>query len=280
MGILSGLEKFGLGQFKDAKIAREENTKNSFSGTAATERPKLTEEDCLYDKHYKCPICDVNFTARSVRAGKLKMSSKDSDLRPVYEVMDPIKYDAIACDKCGYAALTRYFGKLTTTQIRSIREQIGGSFSGMESQGNIYSYQDALYRYKLALACAIVKNAKNSERGYICLKMSWLYRGFRLSEDVKDEELKKALEAEELECAGNAYELLTDALSNEAFPIAGMDENTLKYLLAELGRKLKKYDEAVKLISGVITSRAVADRLKDQALTLRDRIKEDMKSGN
>ncbi len=279
MGLLSDMEKFGLGKYNDAHIIKEEKKGNSIQ-TKKTSAPKLIEEDCIYDKHYICPICDSSFTSKCVRAGKLKISGKDLDLRPIYEVMDPIKYDVITCDKCGYSALTRYFGKLSTRQMRDIRDEVGSSFSGIDNNMNVFSYEDALERYKLALVCAMVKNAKNSERGYICLKTSWICRGMRLSLAPDEKEKAKELYLEEMECVENAYQAFSLSLSNEPLPIAGMDENTLKYLLAELGRKLRKYDDALKMIGSVITSRSSGDRLKDQALMLKDKIKEEMKAAS
>lgn len=276
MGLFSGMEKFGLGKYKDAHIIEEE--KGDADEKVKAAKPKLTEEDCLFDKHFTCPVCDSPFATKFVRAGKLKLSSKDTDMRPIYEVMDPLKYDIITCDKCGYSSLIKYFGKLSTRQMRDIREEVGNNFSGIDNSMSVYSYEDALTRHKLALVCAMVKKAKNSELGYICLKTSWIYRGMResLSEDEKDKE--NELYLDELECVENAYETFSKALSTEPLPIAGMDENTLKYLLAELARKLKKYDDAARMIGSVITSRSTGDRLKDQALTLKDLIKEEMKA--
>lgn len=275
MGLFSGMEKFGLGKYKDAHIIEEEKNDEEEKVKA---KPKLTEEDCLFEKHFTCPVCDYPFSTKFVRAGKLKLSGKDTDMRPIYEVMDPLKYDVITCDKCGYSSLIKYFGKLSTRQMRDIRDEVGNNFSGIDNTMSVYSYEDALARYKLALVCAMVKKAKNSELGYICLRTSWIYRG--MIESLPEEEKDKAnqLYLEELECVENAYETFNKALSNEALPIAGMDENTLKYLLAELARKLKKYDEAARMIGSVITSRSTGDRLKNQALTLKDQIKEEMKA--
>ncbi|MCM1287959.1 MAG: DUF2225 domain-containing protein [Clostridium sp.] len=276
MGLFSGMEKFGLGKYNGAHIIEEE--KNDADEKGKVVKPKLTEEDCLFDKHFTCPVCDYPFSTKFVRAGKLKLSSKDTDMRPIYEVMDPLKYDIITCDKCGYSSLIKYFGKLSTKQMRDIRDEVGNSFSGIDNSMSVYSYEDALVRYKLALVCAMVKKAKNSELGYICLKTSWIYRGMResLSEDERDK--ADALYQDELECVENAYETFSKALSNEPLPIAGMDENTLKYLLAELARKLKKYEDAARMIGSVITNRSTGDRLKDQALTLKDQIKAEMKA--
>lgn len=276
MGLFSGMEKFGLGKYNGAHIIEEEKADADDKEKAA--KPKVTEEDCLFDKHFTCPVCDYPFSTRFVRAGRLKLSGKDTDMRPIYEIMDPLKYDIITCDKCGYSSLIKYFGKLSTRQMRDIRDEVGNSFSGIDNSLSVFSYEDALVRYKLALICAMVKKAKNSELGYICLKTSWIYRGMResLPEDKKDE--ADALYADELECVENAYETFSKALSNEALPIAGMDENTLMYLLAELARKLKKYDDAARLIGSVITNRSTSDRLKDQALTLKDQIRAEMKA--
>lgn len=45
---------------------------------------------------------------------------------------------------------------------------------------------------------------------------------------------------DERECLKNAYEGFLKAISSEAFPMAGMDENTLQYLLADLAREAWK----------------------------------------
>ena len=59
--------------------------------------------DKLFEKKYTCPICDHNFTAKTVRTGKARMIRTDMDLRNVYEDIEPLKYDIILCQKCGYA---------------------------------------------------------------------------------------------------------------------------------------------------------------------------------
>lgn len=277
MSLLSGLENFGLGKYKDEKILKKDINEEK-EKSVMVEKVEVKETDCIIDKRYTCAVCDCKFTSKTVRAGKIKLISKDTDMRPTYDVLDPTKYDVIICDKCGYAALTRYFGKLTTYQMKTIRHEIGSSFSGIDNSMETISYKDALIRYKLALVCAIVKNAKNSERGYICLKMSWILRGMRMElEPEKKSEIADYYK-QELECIENAYNAFTDALSKESLPIAGMDENTLKYLLADLARRLKRFDEAAKLISSVIVSHGATDRLKDQAINLRDQIKVEMRS--
>ena len=275
MGLFSGLEQFGLGNYSNAKLLEEKKEEIKL-GDDGKQLPKLREEDVLYDKRYTCPVCDIGFTSKTVRAGKIKLAGKDTDLRAIYEVADPHKYDVIACENCGYAALGKYFGKLSTRQMRDIRDQVGTNFKGISNNKDLFTYDDALLRYKLALVCSIVKHAKASEKGYTTLKMAWVLRGKRLSLKPGDSSAKQLYE-EEMECITNAYDCFVEALANEMMPIAGMDESTIKYLMAELARKLKKYDESAKLLAEVITSKATPTRLKEEALNVKELLKEDIK---
>lgn len=281
MGLFSGMDKFGLGKYKDTNSIIEEKKPVSLQKNVEQEidrkTPEEREAEVLFDKRFTCPVCDVSFSTKCVRAGKIKIADKDLDLRPIYEFMDPLKYDVIACDQCGYSALSRYFGKLSSRQMKAIREQVGMSFSGLDvPTDEIYSYDYAITRYKLALICSMVKQAKNSEKAYTCLKLAWVIRGKRLTLDPKSEEFKE-LYKDELECIQNAYDGFILAISNEQFPIAGMDENTLKYVLAEFARRLKKYDESIRLLGDVITSKTTNNRLKEEALKLKEIIKEEVK---
>ena len=83
---------------------------------------------------------------------------------------------------------------------------------------------------------------------------------------------------DERECLKNAYEGFLKAISSETFPMAGMDENTLHYLLADLARRLGKNEDALRLLSIVITSRSASSRMKDEALRLKDMIRESIKN--
>lgn len=279
MGLFSGMGKFGLDQYKDMNIIEKKkpiDIIDSMSSNEPQKSPEVMEEETLYNKTYKCPVCDLTFMAKCVKAGKVKLVDKDTDLRPIYKFMDPIKYDVVTCDKCGYSAIIRYFGKLSTRQMREINDHIGKNFTGIDNSMARYSYDDAIMRYKLALLSSVVKKAKNSEKAYTCLKLGWVIRGKRLSLGVNAPGVKE-LYVDELDALKNAYEGFVIAISDEPFPIAGMDENTLTYIMSDLARRLKRFDEAIKLLGGVITSKTVSPRLKDEALKLKDLIKGDLK---
>ncbi len=277
--IFSGLSKLGLGNlgvdslFEDTSKKKVENKKEE-----KTKKLQLkNEEDYLYDKKYKCPICDSEFLAKTVRTGKVKIKGVDIDLRPDYDELDQNKYDVIACTICGYAALGRYFPNVTRYQVEDIKTKICMSYRNEPYREPIYTYEYAKSLYQLALANAVVKKAKNSEKAYLCLKFAWVVRGETQSLDpgASDYEAKKKendeQEKELLENAINGFML---ARQSESFPIAGMDTTTLDYLIAALAVETGQRDLAMKYIGDILSSRSINSRIKEKTRTLKGLLEE------
>lgn len=274
-GILSGLEAFGLGKLSKMEVYEKEEEKEKKNADAEAAHHTVSEVELIFDKTYTCPVCDKMFKAKNVKAGKVKLSAMDSDLRPKYQGMDSLKYDAVACPNCGYAALNRFFNYMTSVQAKLIKENISASFRGLPEDGEVYSYDEAIARHKLALVNTIVKRSKLSEKAYTCLKTAWLLRGKceTLPAETPDYvNVKKALQEEEMEFLKNAYDGFQEAFSKEMFPMCGMDENTCTYLVGELARRLGHYDEASRWISRVLTARDANERIKAKAREAKEQI--------
>ena len=269
--LFSGLDELGLGKLTELDVYEEE--KEAKDKETSKEKPEVIEEDLIFDKGYSCPVCDKDFKSKSVKAGRIKLDSMDTDLRPKYNLLDPLKYDAIVCYHCGYGALNRFFNYVTHRQAKLIKENISSSFEGLDEEEGPYIYDYAIIRHKLALANSIVKKSKVSERAYTCLKTAWVIRGKReaLPKDTQNYRKKvKALFREELQFTINAYEGFKEAYSTESFPMCGMDENTVVLLVAELARRVGKRDESARWISQVLVSRDANERIKDRAREIRD----------
>jgi len=275
--LLSGLAGFGLGSLSGMDVFEEE--KKPEQEEAKAQVPQIEEKDVIYDRGYECVVCDRKITAKTVKAGKCKLSHTDLDLRPVYEDIDVVKYDVIVCPYCGHAAITRYFKPLTSMQLKLVKENISKNFKMQYITGDTISYEEAFQRYQLALANAIVKKARNSEKAYICLKIAWLLRGWQESLGGSAEEQKKKTElaAQEKQYLHNALEGFVVAVQSESFPMCGMDEITIDYLMAVLAMKFEKYDVASKLISTILTSPSASSRMKDKTRKLKDMILEELK---
>lgn len=279
--LFSGLEQLGLTGMSDMDVFDSDDKKSEETQNKEPQPPKIVEEDLLYDKSYTCPVCDNEFKAKTVRAGKARMLSIDTDLRPKYQGIDPVKYDAIVCNKCGYAALSRFFSHITMPQAKLVTTNISPNFKGLDDKVTKYTYDDAILRHRLALVNSVVKKGKTSERAYTCLKLAWLLRG-KAEQILQDNSAEsqtsatiKEIRADEQEFIENACEGFKEAMAKESFPICGMDESTFLYLTADLARKCKDYPTAYKLLSEVLTSRTATPKIKDRARDLKELIKQE-----
>lgn len=277
MGILSGLEKFGLGDIDESKLFENEkpaSAEQKVKDNKQAEEEVISEADFLYDKTYTCPVCDFEFTSKTVRAGKLNTIGSDFDLRPRYQHVDVNKYDAVVCPYCGYGAMSKSVGGLTTRQIHAIQDKISANFvPQLDKNLDFYSYEEAIERDKIVLANAIVKQAKAGEKAFILLKIAWLYRGLTESLDLDvpaNRVMKKVYEGQEKQYLKSAVEGFEVAKAQEQFPIAGMDETTLDYLLAAIYILLDNEKDAKVLLSQMISSTTVPKRIKDKARELKE----------
>lgn len=275
--LLYGLAALGLGDLQGADVF-EELTKKEQAVEAGP--VVLEEKDMVYDKKNSCPVCDAEFMCKSLKAGKTRFLGNDKDLRPVYEGIDAQKYEITVCPQCGYAALNKYFPRVTTKQVALIKENISKKVRMHPYSGEIYSYEEAIERFQLALACAVVKKSKTSEKAYICLKNAWLMRGYaHYLEEEKHltKEQIKAVSDLERNFMQNAFKGLSEAVQSESYPICGMDEGTLDYLLAAMAMNLEDYDSASKIVANILVSATVNPRIKDKARDIKDEIKQKKK---
>lgn len=285
MGILSGLEKFGFKSADKMDLFEDENAKNaakSGSGEQMKDEPP-TEDFFLLDKMLTCPVCDKKFKTKMVKSGKAKRMEPDEDLRPRFQYIDILKYQISACPYCGYTAMDNQFEHIMAGQRKLVRENVCVQFkSDLSHQEDVtYSYETAIERYQLALLNAVVKKGKASEKAYICLKTAWLYRGYaeELAEaETKDEKKIQECKASEEEYYKEAYEGFMKAISTEMFPMCGMEQSTVDYLMAYMSCHFKKYDSASRFVAEIITSHGASRKMKDKAVELKERIVAEYKS--
>ena len=239
------------------------------------------EAEYLFDKNVECPVCDSTFRTRVVKTGRVRRLESDFDLRPRHPDVDTIKYDVVSCPHCGYTALNRFFTELTRGQKMLIREGVCKKFhpaenSDEEEMVRPYSCDKAIDRYKLAFYNAIVKKGRASEKAYICLKISWLYRAqteqLEAGQSAGAAEKIQTCRQQENAYYKQAYEGFIEAIASENFPMCGMDEHTVNYLVASMAYKLGHMDVASKLVSTILVSRTAGRTVKDRAYDLKEQI--------
>lgn len=235
------------------------------------------ESSYLYDKKMKCGLCNKEFVTKQVRTGRARFKGNNDILKPLYTGIDCTKYDVIMCPHCGYAAVPRIYGQLTSKQRATFKESVEGKFQVTWKDEECYSYEVAIRRCKMALLTEMVIGTKISESAYLCLRLAWLYEGrvIELIHEGADDKKKKQYLKSQLEYVQDAYKGFKEAVTTQYPPICGMDENTVNYLLASLARKCQDYDAAKKFVGQVITSRGAPVSLKEKARVLLEQIKKD-----
>lgn len=275
--LLSGLGSLGLGDLQGMELFAEPKEEERAAAASVAEEIVIDETEFLIERTYECPVCGRKFKTLMPKTGKAKLLKTDIDLRPVHEHVDLTKYDVVVCQNCGYAVLSRYHAGLTERQKRAILEKISQSYKSDMQKRDTYTYEEALSQYQLALVNAIVRQAKHSEKAYICLKAGWLMRGY--SEWLETKEGKEMEDAAkkreqalqmETEYLKNAFEGFQAAIGHELFPIAGMDESTVNYLMAALAYRFDRLDIAGNMISKILVSPSASARTKDRTRDLKE----------
>ncbi len=273
MSLFSGLGSLGLGKLENADLfekPQEEDVKEKKSEEPVVK--SYCDSDFLLDKAITCPVCQYGFKYRTMKTGKARLISQEDDLRPRFVGIDPIKYDVIVCPKCGYSAINRYFNITSAVAIKLVKENIAGKVRGVTNKPE-FTYDEAIDRFRLALASSVVKKAQDSEKAYTCLRMGWCIRGKAesLPLDLPDyDEQIAALRADEKEALEAALNGFVSARAKETFPIAGMDEPTLDYIIAALATKFDQLDIASRMVATVLTNSASNNRIKDRARDLKE----------
>lgn len=239
------------------------------------EEAKEKEMTFLFYKTMTCPICDQNLKWRTIKSGKLKVLDTQDDMRPLYYGVDANKYHVICCPNCGFSSLERNFVKMSPVFQKRIKETICANFTPTEGDPEYISYRDAFKRYHSAISSTVAKGGKASEVAYLFLKTAWLLRGEQeeLKELGHSEQAEQLVSLEE-KFIKNAYDGFAKARMEEGYPMCGMDEVTVDYLVASLANKVGDYDVATKMLSSVITSYSATSRMKDKARELKDVVME------
>ncbi len=187
-------------------------------------------KDSLYEKKVNCPSCKSIFTTQKVRTRRLKVLERQPDFYVKYEGVDPLYYQVWICPNCGFSATESEYTDLRRDERDLLYEKISKKWMQRDF-GNVRTFEEAEESFKLALITAQLLKKSRGYIGSIFLKLGWLNRG--KSEEKENEYLKSALD------------ILEEAYQEEYFPIAGLNEVALSYLIGELHRRFGNTKEAI-----------------------------------
>ena len=235
-----------------------------------------TESEFLYRKKITCPVCGDSFEILAPVNTKLKRLEPDFDLRPRFEYIDTVKYDVISCTECGYSAMTSTFASIDTARMKLIRQEICAYFSPENpAPMNVYTYDYAIDKFKLALVNTIKKRGKMAEKAYCCLKIAWLRRAqldAMKEAGVPDKAKLAEIEEDYKNFYQQAYEGFMKAMETETPPFCGLDTITVEFMTANMAMEFGQLSVAAKIVARLLTSPGVSPRIKDKCLDLKEEI--------
>jgi len=202
----------------------------------------------LYNKQVTCPVCGNRFFMTKVKLKAIRVEKRDSDFCVHYKTLNPMFYDAVVCEHCGYASMADKFSEVSDKERKLLLEKLAPRWKKRSFAGE-RTVDDALEAFKLVLLNHQIRGSKSSEIAKVCLRIAWLYR-------FKGDER----ELDFLKFAEHHYE---QTFMNEYFPVDKLDEYTCMYIIGELNRRLGNYDAAVKWFSKLIST---PDARKNAAL--------------
>ncbi|MCL2752685.1 MAG: DUF2225 domain-containing protein [Defluviitaleaceae bacterium] len=229
------------------------------------EKDSVDISQYFFVKEFECPVCKAKFSTSVLRDSKLRMLRMD-ELRPVYRDVEPLCYDIMLCVNCGYATLKDRFLVVSEKQRDAILANIRTNYANFmpaTSHAEI-DLKQGVERLKYALLTALIKKVSTGERAMLLTKIAWLYK------IMKDEE-------NYLYYAKYANAELTKAYQNESFPIFGMSEGVVTFLLARFAADEEDYSTALKFLSNIIVNQNLSTRLRDLARDLKEYVQQQRK---
>lgn len=198
--------------------------------------------DTLWKKSVECPVCKNNFKALNIRSKHIKLKSRDTDLRGVYEGINPNWYDVWVCPKCFYAAFGNDYFKLTPKKIalfKETKEEREALAKGVNFERERNTYL-ALLSYQLGAYCYSQRKNCSDKVASLFMRAAWLAR----------ENKSWSLEKDFLEKSVRNYKK-----SYEEEIESSLEQTMVIYLIGEIERRLGNYEESLKYLSRVFNDR-------------------------
>lgn len=214
----------------------------------------------------KCPVCGETTRVVKVKS-KLLAERTDEDFCVHYKDFNPYFYKIWFCEHCGFAADEKTFlGSIPLTHKRKIQEFLNSRKLGLKFVEE-RQVPDAVASFKLAIFYAELTGQSLAKRAGLYLELGWIYRA---SEE-------KEREGEMLERAISLYDR---SLMAERYPINGLSDNTVIYLIGAIYYRLHDFEKSTQYLSRIIGDQRIRDEdivLYKRARDLWQRVREENK---
>ncbi|AQS59741.1 DUF2225 domain-containing protein [Desulforamulus ferrireducens] len=202
-------------------------------------------EDMLFYSKATCPNCGCEFQHPEVRTKYISIEKQDSDFCSYYTGINPIFYDVLICKDCGYAYTKDSSAPLSDAERLAIKTIMSTWRTEGHRYGGLRTLEQAIRLYNLAILCQELRDAKDSVKASLYLRLAWLNR-------------YQGQQENEMKFLQRALEFSKRAFERESFSEL-KKELRMMYLIGELSFRTGDYKEAVKWFQAV-TQHPDADR--------------------
>ena len=202
---------------------------------------KSTEElETYYDKKLVCIYCREPFTSLRIRSRFSIPYQIDSDFCPHYKnkEVNPHYYYVNVCPKCGFAFSEEFSDKFPL----GTKEQIKVQITDQWEKRNYSKFRDvrlAVNSYKLAIFAGSLKKEKHVAMGGLCLRLAWIYRMEKSSE-------------QELRFLSLALKEFEESFLSSDYIGSSMSDLKMLFISGELHRRLGNFDKAIIYFAKII----------------------------
>lgn len=165
-----------------------------------------------------------------IKKSAVKVVKRETDLKAIYENVNPTYYGVIVCPGCGHARFEKDFHDVNEATKQLIRKEVSIKWCSKD-YCDARTLEEAIEVHKLALFNYNVTEYKFSAIGKVCLRLSWYYR-----------ELNSEYEKKFVNYAADSYE---KAFIKEDLFEDPREELKILYLLGELNRRLGNYKKSI-----------------------------------
>lgn len=150
-------------------------------------------EDMIFQAKINCPNCGQEFLHPEVKSKYIVLEKQDSDFCGYYSGINPIFYDVIVCKSCGFGFTKETSKPLTEAEKASINTILSSWHTDGQQYSGLRTLEQAIKAYNLAILCQELRNAKDSVKGSLYMRLGWLYR-YQGNKENEEKSLQRALE--------------------------------------------------------------------------------------
>jgi len=205
----------------------------------------VSNNNPLFFRQYTCPICKTSFKSYSIRSSAVYVERRETDFHVIYRGHSPLHYSIIVCPICEYAASNSTFNNdlPDKQQVQLARALKALKADNRPDFGGERDAKLAMQCFQLAVRTAQLKKVSPGELAGLLLGTAWVAR------EANHSQVETEYRREALKYYLQAY--------HDSYQLGNLNELQVAYLIGELYRREKEYQQAINWFNLVISHKNI-----------------------